>query len=67
MKNPLGLYLYPCISAAAMAGFVSAMWAGVSGNIGLHDSLLGILLSLLVGWAAAARFDRIESRMGGAE
>jgi hypothetical protein len=63
MKTPLGLYAYPVAMLAALAGFAVALWGGLAGSLGLHECLLYVLLSLLTGWGAAARFDRLERRM----
>ncbi len=60
MKEPLGLYVYPLAMLAALAGLVVSLQAGMMGSISGEQALLGALLSLLTGWAAAARFDRLE-------
>lgn len=60
MKTPLGYHLYPVAMLAALGAFALAMWGGLDGSLSLHESLLYALLSLLTGWGAAARFDRLE-------
>lgn len=65
--EPLGLYVYPVVMLAALAGFVGFLYSGMFGHITGAHALAGGLISLLFGWGAATRFDRLESRMGGAE
>jgi hypothetical protein len=63
MKTPLGLYAYPLVMFGALGGLCAALMAGLFGGLGLSESSLYVALSLLTGWAAAARFDRLERRM----
>jgi len=59
----VGLYAYPLVMIGALAALCSALWAGLDGSMGPHESLLCVFLSLLIGWGASARFDRLEKGM----